>query len=157
MTAVNKNSGSGRSKVSLEGVDAKELQNILNTFFTRFETHDFYSVIAVVKQSPMPDNIIIIDQAFVSKLFKRISENKCPGPDGICSRTLKFCADQLSGVFQHLFQTSVDTCIVPAIWKLSTVTPIPKKDNPKLPNCSTYLPCYEDIGKGNEIHHSNRY
>ena len=46
----------------------------------------------------------------------------------------KFCAEQLSGVFQRLFQTSIDTCTIPDIWKLSTVIPIPKKDNPKLPN-----------------------
>ena len=43
-------------------------------------------------------------------------------------------SDQLSGVFQCLFQTSIDTCTIPDIWKLSTVIPIPKKDNPKLPN-----------------------
>ena len=93
----------------------------------------FIQRLRVVKQSLIPDNTTIIDQAIVSKLFKLVNVNKCSGPDGICGKTLKFCADQLSGVFQHLFQTFVDTCIVPAIWKLSTVIPIPKKDNPKLP------------------------
>ena len=67
-------------------------------------------------------------------LFKHIGVNKCPGPDGICGRTLRFCAEQLSGVFQHLFQTPINTCTIPDIWKLSTVIPIPKKDNPRLPN-----------------------
>ena len=46
-------------------------------------------------------------------------------------RTLKFCADQLSGVFQHLFQTSLDTASIPTVWKTSTVIPIPKTNNPK--------------------------
>ena len=67
-------------------------------------------------------------------MFKHTGVNKCPGPDGICGRTLRFSAEQLSGVFQRLFQTSIDTCTIPDIWKLSTVILIPKKDNPKLPN-----------------------
>ena len=67
-------------------------------------------------------------------LFKHTGVNKCPGPDGICGRTLRSCSEQLSGVFHRLFQTSIDTCTIPDIWKLSTVIPIPKNDNPKLPN-----------------------
>ena len=60
-----------------------------------------------------------------------ININKSPGPGGICSRTLKVCVDQLSGVFQHLFQTSLDTGSIPTVWKTSTVIPIPKTNNPK--------------------------
>ena len=86
------------------------------------------------KQSLMSDDSAVIDQERVLGLFKHVGVNKCPGPDGICGRTLRFCAEQLSGVFQRLFQTSTDTCTIPDIWKLSTVIPIPKKDNPKLPN-----------------------
>ena len=41
----------------------------------------------------------------------------------------KFCADQLRRVIQHLFQTSLDTAIVPTAWKTSTVIPIPKTNN----------------------------
>ena len=61
-----------------------------------------------------------------------INTNKSPGPDGICGRTLKCCADQLSGVLQHLFQTSLDTASIPTVWKTSTVIPIPKTNHPKL-------------------------
>ena len=39
--------------------------------------------------------------------------------DGICGRTLQYCAHQLSGVFRYLFQTSVDTATIPTIWKTS--------------------------------------
>ena len=38
---------------------------------------------------------------------------------------------QISGVFQHLFQTSLDTASIPTVWKTSTVIPIPKTNNPK--------------------------
>ena len=75
-----------------------------------------------------PDTTTIVDQATVSKFFENINVNKPTGPDGVFGRSLKFCcSDQLGGVFQRFFQTSVDTCIVPAIWKLSIVIPIPKK------------------------------
>ena len=134
MAAVNKASTPRGSRVSLEGVSGETLPNRMNSFFTRFETHDFSSHIPDVKQSLLPDDSAIIDQERVLGLFKHIGVNKCPGPDGICGRTLRLCDEQLSGVFQRLFQTSIDTCTIPDIWKLSTVIPIPKKDNPKLPN-----------------------
>ena len=82
----------------------------------------------------MSDDSAVIDQERVFGLFKHATVNKCPGPDGICGRTLRFCAEQLSGVFQRPLQTSIGTCTIPDIWKLATVIPIPKKDNPKLPN-----------------------
>ena len=96
--------------------------------------HDFSSHISDVRQSLMLDDNAVINQERVLGLFKHTGVNKCPGPDGICIRTLWFCAEQLSGAFQRLFQTSIDTCTIPDIWKLSTVIPIPKKDNLKLPN-----------------------
>ena len=134
MAAVNKVSAPRGSRVSLEGVSDEALPNHINSFFTRFETHDFSSHIFHVKQSLIPDDSAVIDQERVLGLFKHIGVNKCPGPDGICGRTLRSCSDQLSGVFQRLLQTSIDTCTIPDIWKLSAVIPIPKKDNPKLPN-----------------------
>ena len=60
-----------------------------------------------------------------------ININKSPGPNGVYGRTLKFYADKLSGVFQHLFQTSLDTACIPTVWKTSSVIPIPKTNNPK--------------------------
>ena len=134
MAAVNKASAPRGSRVSLEGVSDEALPNHINSFFTRFETHDFSSHISYVKQSLMPDDSAVIDQERVLGLFKHIGVNKYPGPDGICGRTLRSCSDQLSGVFHRLFQTSIDTCTIPDIWKVSTVIPIPKKDNPRLPN-----------------------
>ena len=67
----------------------------------------------------------------VAKTLKSQDFKKSPGPDGICGRTLKYCADQLSGVFQYLFQASLDTVTIPDIWKNSKVVPVPKKNNPK--------------------------
>ena len=52
-----------------------------------------------------PGNTAVIDQAFVSKLVKNIDVSKFPSPDEIYGKSLRFCAEQLSGICQHLFQT----------------------------------------------------
>ncbi|KAK0145761.1 RNA-directed DNA polymerase from mobile element jockey [Merluccius polli] len=57
-----------------------------------------------------------------------------PGPDGISPRLLKDCADQLCGVFRHLFNLSLSLEKVPALWKTSCVVPVPKTPRPKEPN-----------------------
>ena len=41
----------------------------------------------------------------MNRLLKGINVNKYSGPDGTDVRTLKFCADQFSGVLLHLFHT----------------------------------------------------
>ena len=101
MADVNKASAprGSRSRVSLEGVADEALPNHTNSFFTRFEIHDCSSHISDVRLSLMPADSAVTDQDRVMVLFKHTGVNKCPGPDGICGRTLRFCAEQLSGVF----------------------------------------------------------
>ena len=41
--------------------------------------------------------------ADVSKTFKRVNPRKNAGPDGIPSRVLRACADQLAGVFTDIY------------------------------------------------------
>ena len=72
MKAVNKVSAPRGSRVSLEGMADEALPNHMNSFFTRFETHDFSSHISNVKQSLMPDDSAVIDQERVLGLFKHI-------------------------------------------------------------------------------------
>ena len=44
------------------------------------------------------------------KTFKRVNPCKAAGPDGIPSRVLRACADQLAGVFMDIFTqaTNID-------------------------------------------------
>ena len=120
--------------MKLEGVDDSDLPNVLNDFYTRFEKHDFTSDITDFRQTLVSENDVFISEECVTKLFKRLDVNKAQGPDGICGRVLRCCADQLGSVFCHLFQLSLDTCHIPALWKFSNVVPLPKKTNPKEPN-----------------------
>ena len=134
MASVNSAAGAKKQKVCVEGVSMQDLPDQLNTFFTRFEKYNFSADLNALKTSLRPQRNVIIQEEFVNRLLKRINVNKSPGPDGIDGRTLKFCADQLSGVLQHLFQASIDQHVVPSLWKMSTVIPVPKKFPLKRPN-----------------------
>ena len=63
----------------------------------------------------------------LSKTFKRVNPCKAAGPDGIPSRFLRACADQLAGVFTDIFNLSLSQSVVPTCFKMATIFPVPKK------------------------------
>lgn len=60
---------------------------------------------------------IIIDIESVLKAFKMLSGKKANGPDNMSALPLKTCAEELSPVWQSLFQLSFDQHTVPEMWK----------------------------------------
>ncbi|TWW54745.1 hypothetical protein D4764_0240700 [Takifugu flavidus] len=67
----------------------------------------------------------------VRKALKKNRARKATGPDGISSRLLKSCADQLCGIFCHTFNLSLRLGRVPQLWKTSCIVPVPKTPHPK--------------------------
>jgi hypothetical protein len=65
--------------------------------------------------------------ANVSKTFKRVNPRKAAGPDGIPSRVLRACTDQLAGVFTDIFKLSLYHSAVPICFNMSSIVPVPKK------------------------------
>jgi hypothetical protein len=63
----------------------------------------------------------------VAKLLKSLDPTKACGPDGISPRLLKECADELGPALTLLFQTSLNTGVVPADWRTAFITPVFKK------------------------------
>ncbi|CAM4584620.1 unnamed protein product [Leuciscus chuanchicus] len=63
--------------------------------------------------------------------LRKIKARKAAGPDGISSRLLKTCADQLCGILLYIFDLSLKLGKVPQIWKTSCVVPVPKTSRPK--------------------------
>ncbi|KAJ0033829.1 hypothetical protein NQD34_000936 [Periophthalmus magnuspinnatus] len=63
--------------------------------------------------------------------LKKIRPRKAAGPDGISSRLLKSCADELCGVMEHVFNMSLKLRVVPQLWKTSCVVPVPKTPQAK--------------------------
>ena len=83
-------------------------------------------------------------------LFKELNSRKSPGPDNISPLLLKSCHNELSGVYQHLFQLSISSGI-PCIWKTAVIVPVPKKTTAKeyndyRPIALTFVP-FKCIGR----------
>ncbi|KAJ8367963.1 hypothetical protein SKAU_G00079910 [Synaphobranchus kaupii] len=60
----------------------------------------------------------------------RLHPGKAAGPDGVSPRVLKACATQLGGVFQRVFNLSLNLQRVPVLWKMSCLVPVPKMPRP---------------------------
>ncbi|KAK1784240.1 hypothetical protein P4O66_003729 [Electrophorus voltai] len=148
----------------------ESLANELNTFFTRFEvtsssananstnansatangtigTANGACAEPTIEQRPL-----IITESDVRRVFKRVNTRKAMGPDGICGRVLKACADQLAPVFTDIFNLSLMLGIVPSSFKRSTIVPVPKKPRPSDLNdyrpvalTSVVMKCFEKL------------
>ncbi|XP_013889486.1 RNA-directed DNA polymerase from mobile element jockey, partial [Austrofundulus limnaeus] len=70
--------------------------------------------------------------------LRKIKTRKAAGPDGISSRLLKACADELCDVTKHIFNLSLRLGKVPQLWKTSCVVPVPKTPHPK--DLNSYRP-----------------
>ena len=81
---------------------------------------------------PAPGLSITADQ--VRSELRKIKARKATGPDGISSRLLRDCADQLCQVLLHIFNLSLSLERVPVLWKTSCVIPVPKTAHPREPN-----------------------
>ncbi len=121
-----------RKPIRLEGRN-EDLPIAFNVFYLRFENHDLSDNLSALKQeiSSDMDCNMVITQECVNNLLKRVNVRKASGPDGICGRTLKYCADQLSSVLHHIFQMSLNCSLVPDLWKSSITIPVPKNSSPK--------------------------
>ncbi|TWW73161.1 hypothetical protein D4764_15G0005550 [Takifugu flavidus] len=61
-----------------------------------------------------------------------------PGPDGVSPSTLRHWAEELTPVFTDIFNSSLESCQVPACLKTSTIVPVPKK--PRITGLNDYRP-----------------
>lgn len=131
MASINHCATESKQFTRVNGVDEADLPNTFNSFFSRFERSDFYDNVSQLRESLVPQNDIVISEDYVTALFQRVNIRKAAGPDAICGRTLRYCANQLSGFFTKLFQMCADRGQIPTIWKTSTIIPIPKSKNQK--------------------------
>ena len=131
MASINQYSSESRQPITVKGVDVPDLSNVFNMFYARFESSDFSENISMWRDSLVPHNDIVIAQELVTTLFKRVNIMKAAGPDAVCGRTLRYCADQLSVVFTPLFNMCAKKGQIPQIWKRSIIIPVAKSKNPK--------------------------
>ena len=111
---------------------SQQFANELNDFFLRFENHDFSKECNNVMQTILTDVScrIVIDPLRIQSIFKHVCTKKSTGPDGIAALLLKACAEELTPAWCPIFQRSVDSHTVPALWKKSIIDPVAKKTCP---------------------------
>ena len=74
------------------------------------------------------------------KVLADIDENKAHGPDNIPGRLLKGTAPEIASSVCRLFNLSLSLGKFPDQWKLASVCPVYKSDDPTLPK--NYRPTY---------------
>ena len=73
----------------------------------------------------------MIEPRDVANVFKKLHIKKASGPDFISGLLLKTFADELTPAWSPLFQRSIDSGNIPAIWKKAIIIPVEKKSCPK--------------------------
>ncbi|KAK3507045.1 hypothetical protein QTP70_001910 [Hemibagrus guttatus] len=133
-------------------VNDLRLANSLNEYYCRFERqwnspdppqsfpHQLSPTQLHTSATPHPPPLtpLTIKEEEVNRLFKRLNTRKATGPDSVSPSLLKHCANQLSPVFTDIFNTSLETCHVPACFKTSAIVPVPKKT--KITGLNDYRP-----------------
>ena len=75
-------------------------------------------------QDRLPDVTIMTET--VEEVLLSLNVNKAAGPDGIESRMLKECAEEMAPKLQQIFRKSLDESVVPRQWKEAHIVPIHK-------------------------------
>ena len=70
----------------------------------------------------------------VGQLLRELCAHKACGPDGLSSRILRECADELSVPIHIICQLSLKSGIFPTMWKQANVIPVYKKGSKKSPD-----------------------
>ena len=127
--------GCNKSKKYCSDSNSTEFANDSNTFYCRFDCHNFEveRICAVQYANLLPEHTFKISYQ-ASQCFKNLKVNKAAGPDKITGKLIKTCHLQLCSVFLILFQLCVELGEIPRQWKTAEILPIPNKPNPVLLN-----------------------
>lgn len=99
-------------------------------FYHSTPTLSFTST-SVQSQSTNIFSCLFVSATQIGRELRRINAIKAAGPNGINSRFVRTCANQLCGVFVHIQNLSLKLGRVPQPWKALCVVPVPKTPQPK--------------------------
>ena len=128
---TNMNSG----KKELQVHNELDKANELNLFYKRFDSnpaknvHDCREMVNTLVCEPR--HRILIEPRDVSNVFNKLLIKKSSGPDHISAFLLKTFSQELTPAWTPLFQRSVDSGSIPAIWKEAVIIPVAKNSCPK--------------------------
>ena len=121
------------SNITFDGhvVDKEVLPEVINNFFTSVTSHITpldSDRLNIIRQSLeiVPDEFIV-SELDVYNVLDRLRPNKSPGPDLLPNRILQRLAFSLSAPMCSIINSSIRQGSVPDSWKLSRITPLPKR------------------------------
>ena len=103
---------------------------ILNKQFTSIFTSDeddVHSETTLEGPNIAPIDQIIVSEAGFAKMLCNLDTKKACWPDYLQRHLLKQLAEELSSIYAHIFQCSLDSGELPHVWKTVNVAPIYKK------------------------------
>ena len=121
---------------------AKEFNGQFTDVFNKNE----HTQVPLLDRSAPFMNDIAVSKDGVIKLLKGLNPSKALGPDELQPRVLKGLATELSPVFAHLCQQSINTGEFPKEWSLANICPLFKKSDSSFacnyrPVSLTCVPC----------------
>lgn len=115
--------------------------NTVNSFFATISTDSNYNASSILDlrynvDVPSSDYIPFTD--YEIEHYLRNLKNTSPGHDGIPSWVFKSCSFELASPVSYLINMSLSSGLTPSNWRISIITPIPKKNKPH--SLSDYRP-----------------
>ena len=140
---LKRKNGKGVAQLDLEKAEE------FNGQFTDVLNKNEHTQVPLLGRSAPFMNDIAVSKDRVIKLLKGLNPSKALGPDELHPRVLKELATELSLVFAHLFQQSIDTGEIPKEWSLANICPV----------SLTCVPCklFEHIVCSNIMAHLDEY
>ena len=107
--------------------DNTEMATILNDYFKEVFSTDGNITYDIETIAGKSIEHLIFDKDEIARKLLSMKKTKAPGADDIYPTVLVEVAGEISGVLMDIFQSSLDTGIVPEDWKLANVVPIFKQ------------------------------
>ena len=103
--------------------EAQNKSEVLNNYFSSVYTDEYLNEIPNVGENPTPGiNPLIITVEGVLKQLDSLEPNKASGPDEIPPWFLKEYCQEIAPVLTNIFQSSIDSGVVPNKWKKANMS-----------------------------------
>jgi hypothetical protein len=104
---------------------AEELNRCFSEVFTREDVNNLPEARQHITRTRLTNTFITAQK--VRQKIKNLKPTGAAGPDGISTKLLQNCVDEISPVLAVIYRKSMATGSVPAEWKTANVVPIFKK------------------------------
>ena len=106
----------------------KETANALNVYYHSVFTYNNANTEIPAFEERTEERLldVHISTESVADILSSLKPNKAAGPDGVETRVLKECAEEMAPKLQQIFRKSLDEGVVPTQWKEANIVPIHK-------------------------------